>query len=281
MNTTDSEGPAWNKFWLSLEHDSESVVSDGTSHQRSLRPHSTEPGYARQSSHFDHSVLPTDSASHVGDSPPGSLLSPHDPRIHHNPEDIPFPFKFKAPSGRVHRVQVVASQGLMVVLGAIVEKLGPEIEQVGGEPEFSGDGKLESQGVALSYIDNDGDVVSITSDQDLLDAITIARQIGKDKVDLFVHHPDVPPQPVEPVRMETPKSERRRKKRVEESEEDDDYESEEERPRRRKGRSAAAAPVPEQLVPGVPNELLLPGAIGVLAVVIITVFTLSRSSSKY
>ena len=36
----------------------------------------------------------------------------------------------------------------------------------------------------------------------------------------------------------------------------------------------------EQMIAGVPNELLLPGAIGALAVVIIAVFTISRASGS-
>jgi hypothetical protein len=41
MSTGDSEGPAWNKFWMSLEDGTESVMSgDGSHHHtagRSLR----------------------------------------------------------------------------------------------------------------------------------------------------------------------------------------------------------------------------------------------------
>jgi len=63
----------------------------------------------------------------------------------------------------------------MMVLGAIAEKLGSEVEQVGGEPEYGHDGRMEKQGFALSYVDEEGDVVSISNDQDLVDAIEIAR----------------------------------------------------------------------------------------------------------
>lgn len=271
MNTGDSEGPAWNKFWLSLDNDTESVMSDGTSHRHHGRPASTDPALARQTSGFDSSVLPTDSASHVGDhSPPASHLSPHATHhSHHNPEDVPFPFKFKAPSGRVHRLQVIPSAGFIAVLGAIVEKLGGEIEQVGGEPEFSPEGKMEKQGFALSYIDDEGDVVSISNDQDLVDAIEIARHKGRDKVDLFVHDPSNPPQPAvpEPVRQTTPRPKR------------DETDDEEEVPLVKKKRGQAP-PAAEQVIPGVPNDLLLPGAIGALAVSIILVFTISRLTSN-
>jgi hypothetical protein len=59
----------------------------------------------------------------------------------------------------------------------------------------------------------------------------------------------------------------------------DEEGSEEEVPIRRTKR-AAPAPVPEQVITGVPNELLLPGAIVTLAVVIVGVFALTRATSR-
>jgi len=60
----------------------------------------------------------------------------------------------------------------------------------------------------------------------------------------------------------------------------DDYEDEEyssgRRSRKRNGLSMQA----EQVVPGVPNELLLPGAIVTLAVVIVGVFTIARLTAR-
>ena len=44
--------------------------------------------------------------------------------------------------------------------------------------------------------------------------------------------------------------------------------------------TALAHQQPDQLIAGVPNELLLPGAIGFLAVVILGVFTMSRVTSR-
>jgi hypothetical protein len=65
--------------------------------------------------------------------------------------DQPFPFKFKAPSGRIHRVQVAPSGGLVELLSAVSEKLGNEASEVGGEPELESDGKLSKQGFALHH----------------------------------------------------------------------------------------------------------------------------------
>jgi hypothetical protein len=283
MSTGDSEGPAWNKFWTSLENETESIMSGEGSHHhttggRSLMSPDLSRGHERI---LDASVAPGDSASHVGgDSPQHSVVS----RPAETPaEEIPFPFKFKTPSGRVHRLQVPGGHGLAELISAVIAKLGAEVEAVGGAATFE-EGKLGVSGFALSYLDDDGDTVSITTDQDLLEAISLARQGRRDKVDLFVHDPEKPPisatldpQPVinqspSPV----PSATIRERRRV--ISEDD--ESEEEAPIRSKSRKATSKHVEEQVVAGVPNELLLPGAIVTLAVVIVGVFALTRVTSR-
>jgi hypothetical protein len=57
-------------------------------------------------------------------------------------------------------------------------------------------------------------------------------------------------------------------------------ESEEEQPVRTRNRKAAMKQQEQQILAGVPNELLLPGAIVTLAVVIIGVFAVTRSGSR-
>ncbi|CZS95262.1 probable CBS and PB1 domain protein [Rhynchosporium agropyri] len=283
MSTGDSEGPAWNKFWLSLENETESIMSgEGSQLQsqqhthgaRSLMSPGMSRGYERQ---VDASVAPGDSASHTGaDSPAHSVLTPAEA----HPEEIPFPFKFKAPSGRVHRLQVVAANGLAELIEAVISKLGSEVDAVGGVASFE-NGKLGASGFALSYLDDDGDTVSITTDHDLLEAILIARQGHRDKVDLFVHDPEkapisatLDPHPVIAHQPTPPQSTvRERRKPI-----SDEEESEEELPVRRK--KNATQPTQEQLIAGMPNELLLPGAIVTLAVVIVGVFTLTRLTSR-
>lgn len=290
MNTGESEGPAWNKFWLSMDNDTESMISGDGSHRPTTPGHrsileseATRPGVDRGDS-----VMPHESASHHGGDAHSEVL----PSIE-APEEPPFPFKFKAPSGRVHRIQIIASNGLTELVSHVTAKLGAELEAVGGEATVE-DGKLGQAGYALSYMDDEGDTVSITTDQDLLDAILLARQGKRDKVDLFVHdpsqpaivttidpHPQLskPPTPPESIAREAPAT------ALPESEEDE----EEERPPVKTLRSkrppglAATATQPrqeEQIIAGVPNDLLLPGAIVTLAVVIVGVFALGRATSK-
>jgi len=135
------------------------------------------------------SVLPNDSASHHGESPAHSTLTGAQVIA---PEDMPFPFKFKAPSGRVHRVQVISSGGMEELIARVGSKLGSEADAIGGLPTYE-DGILSKSGFALSYLDNEGDTVSITTDQDLAEAIDLSRAAHRDKVDLFVHDPEKAP----------------------------------------------------------------------------------------
>ena len=279
MATGDGEGPAWGKFWLSLDNDSESMMSGEGSHRPHTPGHRSlmTPEISRPPVERVDSVQPHESASHNGDD--DRSLSPVDASPFH--DDAPFPFKFKAPSGRVHRVQVAASAGMEELVSNVTAKLGGEVEAVGGEATVE-DGKLAPSGYALSYLDYEGDTVSITTDQDLLDAITLARQTRRDKVDLFVHDPEKPPmsatvdpQPALAKPLTPPPSTLKSRRRHLEDEDDDE---EMETPMKKERKPSSQPKQPDQLVAGVPNDLLLPGAIATLAVVIVVVFTLSRSS---
>ena len=261
--------------------DTESLMSgeDGSHAPRTpdhrsamMSPDLQRPGTERLDS-----VMPGDSASAHG-----AEMDEHSAIIG-GPEETPFTFKFKSPGGRVHRLAVTASAGLADLVSIVAEKLGTEVSSLGGVPTFDADGKMSYTGFALSYLDNDGDTVSITTDHDLLEAITLARQARKDKVDLFVHDPDkaVLPPTTEPqpiiIPPTPPESTVRSRKRF-----DFDEEEEEASIRRNINKAAAAVTEPkssEQIISGVPNELLLPGAVVVLGAVIVITFALGRSSS--
>lgn len=283
MSTGDSEGPAWNKFWMSLEDGTESMMS-GEGGSRA--PH-TPDHRSLMSPSMDHrpglhdrgdSVLPNDSASHTGAESPehSALAGASSPPV----ESIPFPFKFKAPSGRMHRLQVTGADGIADLVSQVSQKLGAEVETIGGSPEVV-EGSIGKSGFALSYLDNEGDTVSITTDRDLLEAITLADKSHRDKVDLFVHDPEKPalpatvePQPALARPLTPPESVLREGKQRHDSSEDGDEDVEQRR------RTKNQPQPQEQLITGVPNELLLPGAIVTLAVVIVGVFALSRTNSR-
>ncbi|KAI4189514.1 MAG: hypothetical protein L6R41_001422 [Letrouitia leprolyta] len=282
MSSGDGEGPAWGKFWLSLDNESESMVSgEGSSHRPYTPGHRSlmSPELSRPNVERVDSVQPNESASHNGDDSHSDVMETHSTGV----EDTPFPFKFKAPSGRVHRLQVVASAGIADLVSNVTAKLGNEVGVVGGEA-FVEEGRLGKSGYALSYLDNEGDTVSITTDQDLHDAITISQRNRRDKVDLFVHDPNKPPitatlDPYPPLAKPlTPPASTLKSRR---HGSDDEKEEDSETPMKRdRGAPASAPKEVDQLIPGLSNDLLLPGAIVTLAVVIIGVFTLSRSSSR-
>ncbi|SPJ75914.1 probable CBS and PB1 domain protein [Fusarium torulosum] len=283
-NNNDGEGPAWNKFWLSLDAETESMMSgEGSQAQHTnLGSRLTSPDMVRD--RINDSVAPGDSASHVGmDSPPRSLLP--DVLEHQLPEELPFPFKFKAPSGRVHRMKITATEGIETFVNAVASKLGAEADSIGGVPPVV-DGKIVGDGFGLSFLDDEGDSISITTDHDLLEAVILARQAHHDKVDLFVHDPEKPPAsaaaPATPsISTGAGLRERRKWWPEEEDEEDEDEDDEEEHHARRHRKNRAPAhQAPEQLIAGVPNELILPGAIVTLAVAIVGVFTIARLSSR-
>jgi hypothetical protein len=277
---------------MSLDNETESVMSGDVSTRppmtpdaRSMMSHDIRPGIADRGD----SVLPNDSASHNGiESPEHSVVG--GAQI----ENQPFTFKFKAPSGRMHRLQVLASAGISELVAQVAQKLGSsEFETVGGIPDVS-DGKVGPTGFAMSYLDNEGDTVSITTDHDLTEAVTLATRGRREKVDLFVHHPDQPalpptpepqPGPAKPPSPTESTTMRLRKKAAAATvleEEDEDEEDDEEQPRRerRQQRVVQAQSPQEQIIAGVPNDLLLPGAIVTLAVVIAGVFTISRATSR-
>ncbi|KFY56633.1 hypothetical protein V496_06663 [Pseudogymnoascus sp. VKM F-4515 (FW-2607)] len=284
ISTGDSEGPAWNKFWLSLDNDTESMMSGEGSHHQVASRSLMSPDHSKHGGMMDTSVAPGDSASHTGaESPVRHLEEPAVPV-----EDIPFPFKFKAPSGRVHRLHITASNGLAELIALVTAKLGAEVDAVGGAATFE-DGKLGVSGFALSYLDDEGDTVSITTDHDLKEAIVIARQGGRDKVDLFVHDPEKPAitATVEPVpviaELPTPPMSTIRRRRERVISEEDEEESDEEDHHRLHSRSRRQQPVVQeapQIIAGVPNDLLLPGAIVTLAVAIIGVFAITKATSS-
>ncbi|OHE91277.1 hypothetical protein CORC01_13435 [Colletotrichum orchidophilum] len=287
MSTSDSEGPAWNKFWLSLDDGTESMMSGEGSHTHhtNLGSRIMSPDITRE--RIGDSVAPGDSASHVGlESPPRSAVTGHSP-AQQSPAELPFPFKFKAPSGRVHRLQVIASQGISAMVANVVAKLGSEVDAIGGAP-VAEEGKI-SGGFALSYLDDEGDSVSITTDNDLLESILLARQSRREKVDLFVHDPEKPPVSAAPPTIETialptppiSATPDLRRRRAYDDEDDEAEDEDEDESTIRRSRRAKHAPVEKEVIAGVPNELLLPGAIVTLAVVIVGVFTISRLTSRY
>mmetsp|Transcript_2639 Transcript_2639/g.3096 ORF Transcript_2639/g.3096 Transcript_2639/m.3096 type:complete len:608 (-) Transcript_2639:6-1829(-) len=224
----NSEGPAWNKFWTSLDNeDSDSVHSDSVTGTGSAPPDVTPSEFHS----FNVDIKPSDSISHT-ESPRKSS------NLMNSPSDLPYTFKFKSPAveGRVHRISLKPSEGVIKLRSLMDSKL------YANDFEFLRVVKNDQDGesYAISYVDDEGDIVSITSDSDLLDCVRINQQLNNDKADLYIHNPH----------ESAPVSEMKNKKQ----------------PSQEK----------QEILKGIPNEILIPGALGVLATSIIIGFTLSK-----
>ncbi|VVT54035.1 uncharacterized protein SAPINGB_P003874 [Magnusiomyces paraingens] len=358
ISTSDSEGPAWNRFWTSFDdHDTHSTHSDGSGYnqlggsnsiinqqqQQHLRASTpggmgsgsvvstrardmASPGItSSELAQFNivesgYEIGPSDSISHAGITTDSVLLpsvglgslvgstargsvavstGPTGGSI--SSETIPFPFKFKTPSGRVHRVTIAPVDGLEFFRNEILQKMKPdEISKLGGaDVEVDEEtGTLLQPGFAISYIDDEGDVIAITSSKDLSEAIAINRSLGKAKAELYIHHPDEEISPPAPASIATgigsvaPSTSSIQNRSAltlyrrddnnnddEDDEDDDDgisYRKSARNARRRRGPRGGTSPADEMLIPGVPNELLLPGALVTLAASILAVFALNR-----
>nr|CAG8520544.1 7484_t:CDS:2 [Entrophospora candida] len=151
-------GPLWNNPWNSSANDgdNESFVSDSITPSQSASnippqspPHMIGSGYVTPISE----IHPDESASVIDD---GSALS--FPRCH---EENFFTFKFKAPNGKSHRFTVDYTS-FENIFSTVTSKLPSTIK------DFS-----------ISYMDEDNDCVTMSSDDDVFDAVRIAQQQGQ------------------------------------------------------------------------------------------------------
>lgn len=216
-----SEGPAWNKFWTSLDNDdSESAHSDSVASAPDVTPSEFQS--------FNLDINPSDSISAVGESTSSRRPTK---TVSNLSEAEGFSFKFKSPAvqGRVHRVLLQSSDGLQELRSVVDGKLHhKDLEVLGVNHD---------EVYAISYVDDEGDVVSITSDNDLRDCMRINRLLGNNRADLYLHNPheQAPVEHIKHIRKQSS----------------------------------------SELVPGVPNQVLIPGVIAV-ASTIAAVFVLTN-----
>lgn len=225
----NSEGPAWNKFWTSLDNeDSDSVHSDSVTGTGSAPPDVTPSEFHS----FNLDIKPSDSISHT-ESPKKSS------NLNNSTSDLSYTFKFKSPAveGRVHRISLKPSEGITKLRSLMDGKL------YANDFEFLRVVKNDQDGesYAISYVDDEGDIVSITSDTDLLDCVRINQQLNNDKADLYIHNPHESAPVNEMKNKKLPKQEK------------------------------------QEILKGIPNEVLIPGALAVLATSIIVGFTMSKN----
>ncbi|GAA5988279.1 hypothetical protein JCM11641_006648 [Rhodosporidiobolus odoratus] len=310
-------GPLWGRFFSAAaeagDDDTESMVSGaGMSEAQSsqapfqtpTRPqHRSKDSMDTPGSELfpgdSASVINEDNASDLGGGArraagqPSSLGGAQLPIV----DDGTYLFKFVAPGGTNHRFQ--ARYDSHEFLTEIVSG------KLSSDPFFTAaastaaptpaEGKEPAAAVVipdpsdfqLSYRDDDGDLVLMTADRDVTDAVETAKKQGKDRVVLHVTGGSTWKAALaanEPKGEEKPPAVVTTKKLVvvEEGDEaeQEEAEEEEEKPAPRK-RKAKAAKEEDDLVGGVlPKEYLLPASIGFLGVVIAGVFIASRAGGS-
>lgn len=299
LNNDNEGGPMWGRFFDSIGHDEEGSAVSG-SYRQHTDLHSFPSGNDLRSPHSE--VHPNDSASVVDehDEHISAISGFHGgPKIgaHSSAAPVPVPvddgtyvFKFRTPSGRTHRFQS-RHDNIEHLREIVAGKLA-------NDPFFTdmkdSTGDLPNPNdFVLSYTDADGDTVLMTSDHDVTDAVKIARGAGTDRVVLFVQGgrgwEEAGAGKSEAKAAEVSAAALKEEKEVEKAE---------------AAAVAAASPSVDTATPlpavfeskaapsspskhdhdevfGIPKDLLLPASIGVLAVVIIGVFTISRLSSNH
>ncbi|KAL6021372.1 hypothetical protein ACI3LY_003325 [Candidozyma auris] len=170
--SSSSEGPAWNKFWTSLDNnDSESIHSDSAISAPDVTPSEFQS--------FNIDVNPSDSISAVEETSSRQMSKTASTA---GREGV-FVFKFRSPASvtRVHRATIRPDQTLQDLKDVINSKLhSKDLEAM----------KLEKdETYTISYVDDEGDVVSITSDHDLRDCVEVHEKLNITKADIYLHHP--------------------------------------------------------------------------------------------
>ncbi|KAK2462070.1 hypothetical protein APHAL10511_006533 [Amanita phalloides] len=284
--TSENEGgPMWGRFFDSIGHDeTESMISG--SHHPDVRPLPSigDLSHLQQSPHSE--VHPNDSAS-VVDEDSGSVLEGYARKKGISVlggaaplpvDDGTYVFKFHTPSGRTHRFQS-RHDDVKHLREIVAGKLATDPFFTEFKPSEQGAVHPDPNDFLLSYTDTDGDTVVVTSDNDVTDAVTIARAKGTDRVVLHVQggkdwaeasankSEAKIPEILIPVQQE-----------VKEAEKAAPIPTLEAPPQ-----ASASPPQPQgEEIFGIPKDLLLPASIGVLAAVIVGVFTISRlTSSQY
>ncbi|KAI8995342.1 CBS-domain-containing protein [Trametes punicea] len=293
---TDAEGgPMWGRFFESLgaNDDTESALS-GSHYQTDAQSHSR--GFSRSVSHLVQSphseVHPNDSASVVDDDQDSALAGypknkENIPSIVGIPPAVPpvddgtYVFKFRTPSGRTHRFQA-RHDNVEILREIVAGKLATDPFFTGYKTSDPSEPPPDPTDFTLSYTDADGDIVLITSDSDVSDAVKIARASNTDRVVLFIQGgrgwSDVMAEKSAAQAEAVALAAAQEMKEVEKIE--------------AVVTPPAAVPIPSpapymppaypqppaepELVMGIPKDLLLPASIGVLAAVIVGVFTISR-----
>jgi len=235
---------------------------------------------------FSHSQLPQSSEVHPNDSASvaddasalgfghkgaGNVPSITGPVI--PVDDGTYVFKCRTPSGNTHRFQA-RNDNIENLRDIVSGKLDADSFFTEFKPTDEDDPAPDPRDFQLAYTDADGDTVLITSDNDVADAVKIARNAGVDRVVLIVQGgrgwAEAGAGKSEAKAKAAAAAAQDEIKEVEKSEAVHPEDNHSNTP------APANALQGGDEVFGIPRDLLLPASVGALAAVIIGVFTISR-----
>jgi len=285
-NAGDSEGgPMWGRFFESIgaPDDTESAISAShaaDSHTPSRFLNNSRLG-VMDSPHSE--VHPNDSASMVDDDeeasqPPArtnaqsaSLTGASKTLASSLPvDDGTYVFKFRTPSGRTHRFQA-RDDNIENLHDIVAGKLALDPFFTEWNLPEGGSSKPDPLDFQLQYTDTDGDIVVMSSDSDVQDAVKIARAANVERVVLNIHggknwneagasQSDIKAKEIAEVASKELKEVEKAESLIETAPPTHVHTN---------------TPSMDAIF-GIPRDLLLPASIGALAVVVIGVFTISR-----
>ncbi|KAI0082253.1 CBS-domain-containing protein [Panus rudis PR-1116 ss-1] len=288
-NQESEGGPMWGRFFESIggTDENDSVVSGSHVPTDLQSRHHLNRSVSHLVSSPYSEVHPNDSASVVDDDHISALESYANkaeggvapaivggaPSVAPQADDGTYVFKFRTPSGRTHRFQARHDnvENLRdIVSGKLATDPFFTEYQVKDPSELPPD-PIDFQ---LSYTDADGDIVLITSDSDVTDAVRNARTSGQDRVVLFIQGGKGWSSIDEKANAKAAEVAAKAQEEIKEVEK-----AEATLPDKVQFAPPAPVHVPEEeKVMGIPKDLLLPASIGALAAVILGVFTISRLS---
>ncbi|SPO23187.1 related to CBS and PB1 domain protein [Ustilago trichophora] len=203
-------GPMWNRFWNSfgqsnsIAGDDESAVSGSMRHSESQFEPPTPSKVGAGIADISSDLHPNDSASAVGhhvngDDGASAIGLPSSAAV--EADDGTYLFKFVTPSGRTHRFQArydsyeTIREIVCIKLGGdpFFEPAPASAATVAADGEANGDAQPapnvevpDPNDFQLAYTDDEDDVVLITADGDVQDAVKVARKQGRDRVVLLL-----------------------------------------------------------------------------------------------
>ncbi|KAH3680574.1 hypothetical protein WICMUC_000248 [Wickerhamomyces mucosus] len=256
-NSSNTEGPAWNKFWKSLENDTESIHSDSQLNDSIIPDISQSEINQFSFNNLGHDDLaPNDSVSvtndnfsshiHQSTTNTSNTFQHHQQQQEEDIKNSPFQFKFKSPLNRNHRISIKPIEGIEKLRNLIVSKLNNN--------EFE---LIDKENFAISYLDDENDIVAITNDQDLIDCVLINKINSKlEKADLYIHHPD------ESIDLDEILANKKLQQQQQQHQHQHHHQHQ--------------SNSSNQIIQGISNEILLGSGVAILSAALIVAFTLGK-----